>query len=154
MAVVAYSFTYPMGVMGAIIAILILERLFKIDYNKERELLSQNYSVSQDLTSATIEVTNPEIAGHSKRDLFAKYKWNVVFGRYATEGKDINLPNWDTCFEVGDQIMVVGPKDEIEAVANVMGSYADSKLSYDRSTYDVRRIFVSNPYVVGKSLSL
>lgn len=153
MAVVAYSFTYPMGVMGAIIAILLLERIFKIDYKKERELLSKNYNVSQDLTSTTIKVTNADIAGISKRDLFAQHKWNVVFGRYASGGADISLPNWDTSFEVGDQLMVVGSKDEIDRVASVMGSYVDSKLSYDRSEYDVRRIFVSNPYVVGKSLS-
>ncbi len=152
MAVVAYSFTYPMGVMGAIIAILILERFFKVDYAKERETLSQNYNVSSDLTSATFLITNDAILGRTQRELFAQYKWNVVFGRYMSKNGTVLLPNWDTVFEKGDQLMVVGARRELDKVAEVLGEYADSKLSNDRSFFDVRRIFVSNPYVVGKSL--
>ncbi len=153
MAVVAYSFTYPMGVLGAIIAILMLEKIFKIDYKKEQEILSQTYNVAQNLTSATIEVNNEAVLGLTQRELFAKYKWNVVFGRFAAGGGDISLPNWDTKYNIGDKLMIVGTKKDLDQVAEVMGSYSDRKLSHDRSEYDVRRIFVSNPYVVGKSLS-
>lgn len=153
MAVVAYSFTYPMGVMGAIIAILILERVFKIDYAKEKEILSKDYNVSSNLTSATILINNKEAIGISQRDLFSKHKFNVVFGRYTSDGENVLLPNWDTTFKDGDKLMIVGSKEEITKVAKVMGEKIDGKLSHDRRFYDVRRIFVSNPKVVGKSLS-
>ncbi len=152
MAVVAYSFTYPMGVMGAILAILILERVFKIDYEKEKEILSQNYNVSSNLTSATFKITNEDILGMPQRELFAKYKWNVVFGRYMSEEGNVLLPNWDTTFKIGDKLMVVGSKKELERVREILGEVSDSKLSYDRRHFDVRRIFVSNPHVVGKTL--
>jgi putative transport protein len=152
-AVVAYSFTYPMGVMGSIIAILLLERVFRIDYAAEKSSLKNTYPVDQDLTSATVEITNLENTETSMRDLFAKYKWNVIFGRFGRSDGQIELPNWDTKFFVGDQVMVVGTKEEIKQVAAVLGKRVDSKLSYDRSEYDVRRIFVSNPRIVGKSLA-
>ena len=87
------------------------------------------------------------------RDLFAKYKWNVIFGRFGRSDGQIELPNWDTKFFMGDQVMVVGTTEEIKQVAAVLGKKVDSKLSYDRSEYDVRRIFVSNPRIVGKSLA-
>ena len=153
MAVVAYSFTYPMGVMGAIIAILILERVFKIDYAKEREILSKDYNVSSHLTSSTLLINNTAVLGVTQRDLFAKYKFNVVFGRYTSDGENVLLPNWDTTFKTGDKLMVVGSKEEIGKVAEIMGEKIDGKLSHDRRYFDVRRIFVSNPKVVGKSLS-
>lgn len=152
-AVVAYSFTYPMGVMGAIIAILLLEKLFKIDYQKEKELLGKRYKVSQNLTSASICIEHSEVTNISLRDLFKKYNWNVVFARYASTDSEILLPNWDTKFKLGDQLMVVGSKNQLERVKNDMGSYATEDISLDRNKYDVRRIFVSNAEVAGKSLS-
>jgi putative transport protein len=152
-AVVAYSFTYPMGVMGSIIAILLLERVFRIDYAAEKSSLKNTYPVDQDLTSATVEITNLESTEISMRDLFSKYKWNVIFGRFGRSDGQIELPNWDTKFFMGDQVMVVGTTEEIKQVAAVLGKRVDSKLSYDRSEYDVRRIFVSNPRIVGKSLA-
>ncbi len=152
-AVVAYSFTYPMGVMGSIIAILFLEKVFRINYAAEKSSLKNTYPVDQDLTSATVEVTNLESTETSMRDLFAKYKWNVIFGRFGRSDGQIELPNWDTKFFIGDQVMVVGTTEEIKQVAAVLGKRVDSKLSYDRSEYDVRRIFVSNPRIVGKSLA-
>ena len=152
-AVVAYSFTYPMGVLGSIIAILVLEKVFKIDYAKEKNDLREKFPVDQNLTSTTIEITNSEVLNTSLRDLMAKYKWNVVFGRHSPKDAEIILPNWDTKFSFGDQIMVVGTREHIEEVISVTGNEIDSKLSHDRSYYDVRRIFVSNPYVVGKNLS-
>ena len=152
-AVVAYSFTYPMGVMGSIIAIVLLEKVFKIDYAKEKHELRNKYPVDQDLTSTTIEITQEGSTQISLRDLFAKNEWNVVFGRYSPVNDDIELPNWDTKFGMGDRIMAVGTKEELKAVIEVLGKEVDSKLSHDRSEYDVRRIFVSNPYVVGKTLS-
>lgn len=152
-AVVAYSFTYPMGVLGSIIAILLLERVFKIDYAAEKTALKNTYPVDQDLTSETIEINNLESTETSMRDLFAKYNWNVIFGRFSRSDGQIELPNWDTKFQMDDQVMVVGTTDEIKQVAAVLGKKVDSKLSYDRSEYDVRRIFVSNPKIVGKSLA-
>ena len=152
-AVVAYSFTYPMGVLGSIIAILVLEKVFKIDYAKEKNDLREKFPVDQNLTSTTIEITQSEVLDTSLRDLMAKYKWNVVFGRHSPKESETILPNWDTKFSIGDQIMVVGTAEHIDQVISVTGTEVDSKLSHDRSYYDVRRIFVSNPYVVGKTLS-
>ena len=153
-AVVAYSFTYPMGVLASIIAIVLMERVFKIDYAKEKSKIGKKYNQGEGLTSGTIIITKPASAGIALRDLFSEHNWNVVFGRFvAVNNDEVHLPNWDTKFEVGDKIMVVGDQDELDRVAEVLGEHSDEKLSYNRSEYDVRRIFVSNPYVVGKSLS-
>jgi len=36
-AVIGYSFSYPMGVMGSIFVILIMEKILKIDYKQEKK---------------------------------------------------------------------------------------------------------------------
>lgn len=152
-SIVAYSFTYPMGVIAAMIAIVIMEKLLKIDYVKEKAKLKKLYSIDGDLTNKTIEITNEEIIDIPLRDLINKYEWQVVFGRVSQNGGEVFLPHWDLKFGIGDRIMVVGTIEDINQVIDVLGKLIESKLSYDRSSYDVRRIFVSNPEVVGKELA-
>ena len=151
-AVVGYSFSYPMGVLGGIIAILIMERLLKIDYDQEKISLRQTYDLGSNLSSCTVEVTNPKIINRQIRDLFTEYNWNVVFGRVYTNG-ELKLSNWDITLNIGDIIMLVGNKDDLNDAIEKIGKRAHSHLAYDRTQYDVRQIFVSNVDTVGKTLA-
>lgn len=151
-AVLGYSFSYPMGVLGSIIVILIMERLLKIDYAKEKQALRKQYPLETNLSSITIEVTNPDIVDVEVRDLLKKYKWDVVFGRIS-QGDKITLINYNTSFKLGDQLMVVGSMSEMEAITKDLGERIHSDLDLDRTEFDVRRIFVSNPRVAGRSLA-
>ncbi|MEM7104714.1 MAG: TrkA C-terminal domain-containing protein [Bacteroidota bacterium] len=150
--VVGYSFSYPMGVLGGMIAIVVLEKWLKINYAEEKHRLRKDYPVDDDLTSLSIEITNPDICDIPIRDLFKQYDWNVVFGRVFKGGK-MGLTNWDTTFKEGDFVMVVGGKEEVDRVTDHIGKYSDTELSYDRKLFDVRRIFVSNPKLVGKTIA-
>ncbi|MBT8232916.1 MAG: hypothetical protein KJN84_09820, partial [Bacteroidia bacterium] len=44
-AVVGYSFSYPMGVLGAIIIIIMMEKILKIDYKAEKKKIRKLYPV-------------------------------------------------------------------------------------------------------------
>ncbi|MDA8693373.1 hypothetical protein N9L92_04860 [Saprospiraceae bacterium] len=151
-AVLGYSFSYPMGVMGGIIIILVMEKLLKVDYKEEKIALRKEYPVDSHLGSATVEITQPAVDGHTLRDLNKGHKWDVIFGRIF-KNNQFSLTNYDTVFNIGDTVMMVGSNDDISTVIKDIGKKVDSNLDYDRRKYDVRRIFVSNPYVVGKSLS-
>jgi len=151
-AVIGYSFSYPMGVMGSIFVILLMEKLLKIDYKKEELSLRKEYPVGGFLSSATIEVTNPEIVNIQIRDLFKKYKWDIVFGRIY-QNDQFALTNYNTVLNVGDIVMVVGNKIDLEEAVQDIGQRTNSHLEYDRTQFDVRRIFVSNPRVVGRTIA-
>ncbi len=150
--VVGYSISYPMGVLGGMIAILLLEKLLKIDYKKEEELLKHEFPTNQSLTSGTITVTNEAIQDITMRDLQKQYKWNIKFGRIHHNGQQ-SLVNWDTTFSKGDLVMIIGSKEELEKAAAIFGPLGQHKLTYDRTMFDVRRIFVSNPKLIGRTLS-
>lgn len=150
--VVGYSYSYPMGVLGGIIAIILLEKALKVDYGKEKEALKTKYPLDEELTSATIRVTNQDAIGIKLRDLHKQHNWNVIFSRVSSNNK-INLSNWDTLFKAGDEVMVVGGSQELSAVTEILGEQVDSELTHDRKRFDVRRIFVSNPELVGRSLA-
>lgn len=150
---VGYTFSYPMGVLGVMIAIKFMQKILKIDFIKEKELLRKEYPLDEDLTSRTIEITNPEISQFQLRDLLKNYQWNVVFGRLDSGKYGTVLSNWDIHLEPGDKLIVVGTNEDIDAVQAVLGKEAEESLLYDRKEYDIVRIFVSNPDLVGKTLS-
>ena len=151
-AVVGYSFSYPMGVLGGIIAILLLERWFKIDYQKEKVQLKGVYALGEELNSCTIEITNEAVQGKQLRDVYNENQLDVVFGRMK-RGDQVMLSYWDLTLQVGDRIVAVGSNDELDKVANYLGELSHSPLEYDRNDFDVGSIFVSNKELVGKTMA-
>lgn len=151
--VIGYSFSYPMGVLGGMIAIALSQKWLKIDFHKEKKELRGQYPLGDDLTSRTVLITNPEIAGVALRDLHNTYDWNVVFGRMTKGSSGISLANWDANFDLGDRVMIAGSREDLDTVEEILGERDDAKLSYDRSTYDVKQIFVSNTKLVGRTLA-
>lgn len=151
-AVVGYSLGYPMGVLGVMLAIKLTERFFRVNYKEEAEALSDRYLYQKPLTNTTIRVTRSEVVGQSLRDLTQTYRWKVIFGRMRSETITL-LPNWDTTLHEGDVLTIVGSKAEGANVAQVLGEVVKEQLTDDRSVYDVRRMFVSNPKVAGEKLA-
>ncbi len=150
--VIGYSLSYPMGVLGPMIAILLAQRILRINYSREEKELRNEYPVRQDICSMTVEIRNEAITGISVRDLKKKHNWSVVFGRMEREG-EVRLINWDTRFKVGDKAAFVGDRDEVESVANMLGKILPYKLSFDQTEYETNLFFVSNNKIAGQQLS-
>jgi putative transport protein len=150
--VVGYSFSYPMGVVGGIVGIVLFEKLLRIDFEKEKESLRRTYPLDENLTVRTIKIENKSLVGNQLRDIQNKYQWNVVFGRYFSEGST-KLATWNTILVDGDEVVVVGSKQDVQEVTHLLGRESDSGVAFDRSIFDTRRIFVSNAKVAGKTLA-
>ncbi|MBL0025298.1 MAG: hypothetical protein IPO98_09975 [Saprospiraceae bacterium] len=151
--VVGYTFSYPMGVIGVMIAIKIMEKILKVDYNAEKIMLRKDYPLDENLTSRAIEITNPDIDGKQIRDIIKEHNWNIVFGRIDSKIHGTILSNFDIKLSLGDTVIVVGVEDELDQAEKILGTEAINSMVYDRKEYDIVRIFVSNPDVVGKELS-
>jgi putative transport protein len=151
--VVAYTFSYPMGVLGVMLAIRIMEKWLKVDYEAEKSILRKFYPLDEDLTSRAIRIINEEIRGKKVRDILQVYGWNLVFGRVDSQAYGTVLSSWDVVLMPGDTVVLVGTKEELNAAQQILGEEATNSLIYDRKEYDIVRIFVSNPEVVGRELS-
>ena len=151
-SVVGYSFSYIMGVLGGIIAVVVMEKVLKIDYEKEKMALRNRFPVGEKLTSATVRVTQKAVTGVQLRDLFRAHDLNVVLGRIYREGK-VTLSEWGTELNMEDRVMMVGAKPDLEKATHLIGEPEQSTLDGDRSKFDVRRIFVSNPEIAGRTIA-
>jgi putative transport protein len=148
---VGYSLAYPAGVLGMIGVILVCQFLWRVDYEAEARAIKDLRATSLRLSNRTLRVTRPEVLDVPLVDLIARYGWDVVFGRMRHEGH-IGLATGSTRFALGDLVSVIGTAEEIERVAAAIGEITDIHLELDRSEYDFRRVFVSNPRVIGQRL--
>ncbi|RMG61003.1 MAG: hypothetical protein D6722_20265 [Bacteroidetes bacterium] len=151
-AVVGYSITYPMGVVGVMLAIQLMRRLLRIDYQAEAHRLRHQYPIDSQVDSQTIEITQASAIGRSIRDLVRQYEWAAVFGRLE-RGGSAQLSNWDTTFSLGDRVAVAGRSEELNEIAEVLGKVSTQAIGLENSDYVRRRVFVSNPDVAGKPLA-
>lgn len=151
-AVVGYSLSYPMGVLGVMLIISLIQKWLKIDYAEEEKRLHLEYPISEVITSRTITVTNEEVFKMDIRDLFHRFHGRIVFGRLQ-RGDEVRLANWDTQLQAGDNLVIIAGAKLIDEVTTFLGQSAQDQLDYDRRVYDIRRLFVSNPKVAGEKIA-
>lgn len=147
--VIAYSLSYPMGVLGMILVIYILQRVWKIDYAAEAQGAREYGPLNEPLVSQTLLVSHP--LDLTVAQLIHHHNLNLIFGRVKRDG-NVNLVEGSTRLQMGDLISMVGTRDELEAAREILGEAADERLEQDLTKYDKRRLFVSNPQVVGRKM--
>jgi putative transport protein len=149
--VIAYSLTYPMGVVGMILAIYFLQRLWKTNYANEAANLRELGATHVKLQNRTVRVTRPEATREPIHELVSKHQWEVIFGRMKRNGQ-LSLAIGETYFQIGDLVSVVGTREDLDRVTALLGEASDERLELDRSQLDFRRIFVSNRKLAGQRL--
>ncbi|HMP29133.1 MAG TPA: TrkA C-terminal domain-containing protein, partial [Saprospiraceae bacterium] len=147
-----YTFAYPMGVIGVMIVLKMGAYIFKIDYDKEKEILKTQYPIDTKLSTRSVKVSQGYAVGKSLRDITSEFSWNIVFSRL-TRGNETSLISYSTIFQLNDCIMMVGSVEDLDAAQNLIGEETQENLYYDRKEYDVQQIFVSNDKMVGKTIA-
>jgi putative transport protein len=149
--VVGYSATYPLGVLIPMLLMLVLPRLWRVEYAREADTLRAQGVLSDRLQHRTIRVTRDEVAHQPLAELTRANDWEVVFGR-VKHGDQLTLTTGQTCFERDDLVIVIGTAENLDRVTSQLGEISDERLDFDRSELDYRRVFVSNPNVAGQRL--
>jgi putative transport protein len=151
--VVGYSIAYPMGIFGVIIALALAQRWWHVDYAREAETLRDHRASGRKLDHRTIRVTAPDAARQTVEEMIRRHEWDIVFGRMRRDGQGYMLTQATTRFQPGDLVVAVGSTEELTELTALLGEVSDEQLELDRSEYDFRRIFVSNPVVAGHTLA-
>jgi putative transport protein len=150
-AVVGFSVVYPLGVLGRMLVLAVVVRIWRVDFVAEAQRLRKQYPVGQDLRYRTIVVTRPAVTGRALRQLQEEYAWDVLFGRLY-RGNEISLIGGETTFELDDQIVVAGPEEEMDLLEADIGRRAEENLLHEHTVFVSRRLFVSNVDIAGRKL--
>ena len=150
--VVGYSITYPMGVIGTVLAITLSQRLWRINLAGEAKQLRELGAPTEPIVNCTIRVTKGEVCcSQPLHELRHEQGWDVIFGRVKRAGQ-FQLATPEERLALGDLVTVVGSAEEIERVARYLGEKSEEEIDLDRSEFDYRRIFVSSRQVAGRRL--
>jgi putative transport protein len=143
--VVGYSITYPMGVVGVILALSVMRRVWNAPATEARR------GTRRRIETEVVLVTRPDAGSATVAELTQRHGWDVVFGRLKHD-HDLSISTGATRFAPGDVVHVVGQRADLDRVMAFLGERATEHPEFDRSVFDFRRIFVSNPAVAGRRL--
>ena len=150
--VVGYSITYPMGVIGTVLAISLSQRIWRINFASEAKQLRELGAPTDPLINCTIRITKAAVCcSKPLHEVRHEQGWDVIFGR-VKRGGQFQLATPEERLKVGDLVTVVGADDEIERVVAYLGEKSEEEIDLDRSEFDYRRIFVSSQKVAGRRL--
>jgi putative transport protein len=147
--VIAYSLAYPIGVIGTLAAITVMQRVWKIDYAAEAQAHKELGGTRVLLDHRTVRVTQPEATGIPLVTLKRQHGWDVLVVRLKRAGH-LSLTTGETRLQLDDDITVVGSEAEMDQFTAGVGMLSPQHIELDRSEFDFRRIFVSDHNVAGR----
>jgi len=150
--IVGFSLSFPISVLARIWALMLVNRYFKIDYAKEAKELRKEYPIDQQLEAATILIENEQLTNQPLRYVLQDKDWNVMFGRLY-RGDRVMLVSGETILELEDIITLGGNQEDLDEVTAVLGRAVNLDRINDMTQFSRRRMFVTNPDVVGLPLA-
>ncbi len=148
----ACAVTYPLGVVGVILAIIVLRAMFA----KKME----NSHKEQDSTTfvAEFQVLNPSIYNKSIQEVMRLTEKHFVISRVWHEGK-VCIPTSETLLREKDHLLVISIKSDVEYIKTLFGEQENkdwNKKDIDWNAIDSqlisRRIVVTRDRINGVKL--
>ena len=148
----AYACAYPLGVLGIIGAIILVRVICKIKLEKEEEQLSalEGAKATQKPYKMHLEVTNKYLEGKTLLQVHDFLNRDFVVSRLVHEG-ELSIPNRNTIFHLGDQMLIVCAEADQEAIMAFIGPKLDIDFEQQDQPLVSKRIVVTNPRINGKS---
>ena len=147
-----YALAYP---LGAILTLLALRYLLRIDVRQEEEAAGLGTDVLKDLTTRriSVEICNPAVEGKSISGIRRLALRDFVVSRICRPGEAPELADAATTLRCGDRILLVAAPKDAEALVALLGREVDAgPMMPDRKMIS-RRILITKPELNGKTLA-
>ena len=151
----AYACAYPLGVVGIIGGIILVYYICKVKLEKEEERLTameEETKANKKPFKMHLEVTNKYLEGKTLLQVHNFLNRDFVVSRLVHEG-ELCIPNRDTLFHVGDQMLIVCAEADHEAIMAFIGPMLDIDFEQQDQPLVSKRILITNPEINGKSMA-
>ena len=150
-----YACAYPLGVLGIIGATIAIRYITRVRLEKEEQNLAEQEDENPHAKphQMHLKVSNAYIAGRSLLEISQFLNRDVICSRLLHDG-EVTIPNRDTIFSLGDELLVVCTEGDAEAIKAFIGPEIDTPWHTEAETQPLisRRIVVTNPAMNGKTL--
>ena len=150
----AYACAYPLGVLGIIGATILIRYICKVRLEKEEERLKalEETNINKKPYKMHLEVTNQYLEGKTLLQVHDFLNRDFVVSRIVHDG-ELSIPNRNTVFHVGDQMLVVCAEADHEAIVAFIGPKIDIDFEQQDQPLVSKRILITNPKINGKTLA-
>lgn len=149
------ALTYPLGVVGVILAIAAVRKLFV----RPQDLAGPDTEHKKNVFIASYHLTNPAIFGKSILDIAHQSHHHFVISRLWRDGR-VSIPTSDITLQHDDVILVLTTPGEAEALRMIFGEQEQKDWNTDNVDWNSidsqlisQRIVVTRSEVNGKKLS-
>ncbi|MDE6306537.1 MAG: putative transporter [Muribaculaceae bacterium] len=148
-----YAAAYPLGVCGIILAMFIIKGIFRINVDKEIDVLNKEKEDSQQKPLIeTFEVTNKLIDGTTLLDLHKVITCDFVISRLMTVDGEVIIPTSKTVIHTGDRVYAVMSAQDEQRFKAVLGPVVEMDWESTPTPVVSRRIVVTKSEYNGVEL--
>lgn len=149
------ALTYPLGVVGVILAIVAVRKLFV----RPSDLPEPDAEHTKNVFIASYHLTNPAVFGKSIHDIATHSGHRFVISRLWRD-EQVSIPTSDKTLQQDDILLVITTPGEAEALRLIFGE--QEQKDWNKETIDwnkvdnqltSQRILVTRPEINGKKLS-
>lgn len=153
-AALSCAVTYPLGVVGVILAIIVVRKLFV----KPSDMATGEHDDTNRTYIAAFQIHNPAVFGMTLRHAASLIQPKFVISRLWRAGQ-VSIPTSDTVLLEGDRLLVVTTEKDVPALTVLFGEQEQTDWNADDIDWNAidsslisRHIIVSRPEFNGKRL--
>jgi putative transport protein len=153
---VAYAITYPLGVFGIILTIIVLRTVLKIDLVKESLSLKMKTTDKENvIIHEKCRITNPDLFGKSIYQIYKELGiHDIIISRLKNSGsKVVYSPSLDTKINNKDVLMVVGNQKDVSHFIGLVGKISTDLFIESEEDVVSKYIFVTTKSATHKTLA-
>ena len=150
-----YAVAYPLGVVGVILAVVFLRKLFV----RPCDMPGPDAEHRKNVFIASYHLTNPAVFGKSVHEIATQSHHHFVISRVWREGK-VSIPTSDKTLQKDDVILVITTPGEADALRLIFGEQEQKDWNTENIDWNAvdsqlisQRILVTRPEINGKKLS-
>lgn len=148
----AYAVAYPFGIVGTILTLLIVRRVFRIDVDAERKALEEAEQNGRwEIQAVALKVRNPNLAGARISNIPGLTEAKAVVSRVHRDGRT-ELARPDFVLRAGDTVLVVAPRENLPTLRLAIGPHSSLDILRPGGSLTTRRVVVTRKSVLGKRI--
>ena len=154
-AALSCAVAYPLGVVGVILAVVFLRKLFV----RPCDMPGPDAEHRKNVFIASYHLTNPAVFGKSVHEIATQSHHHFVISRLWRDGR-VSIPTSDKTLQENDLILVITTPGEADALRLIFGEQETKDWNTENIDWNSvdsqlisQRILVTRPEINGKKLS-
>ena len=147
-AALSCAVTYPLGVVGVILAIVFIRKVFV----RPSDMPEPDAEHRKNVFIASYHLTNPAVFGKSVHEIASQSHHHFVISRIWRNGR-VSIPTSDKTLQKDDIILVITAPSEADGLRLIFGEQELKDWNAVDSQLISQRILVTRPEINGRKLS-